>query len=237
MRKIIDWALPFVAALGLVGMALANPDPLAREALCSRLGVCFYSKHPEFWNGLFYDLGLGAVVSIVFYWLLVKLPDYSKRRRIRRYLTSSYKAVRRDMTFNFLSAFNNAAVSYELIYEIITQNKFKEYFNEPSERVDGDRWDDVANNISRVEIQEIAHCLNVLKSDIEYLLNSVEHFDNETFDILQNTSKAISVTDFQSEDHDNRKRLLGFLWQIMAGWNPITGYVDKDPIQSAIDRV
>lgn len=237
MRKIIDWALPFVAAFGLVGMTLANPDPLAREAMCRRLGVCFYSKHPEFWNGLFYDLGLGAVVSIVFYWLLVKLPDYSKRRRIRRYLTSSYRAVRRDMVVQFLFAANRTSVSYDLVYDLVPQKNFKDYFKTKSVLVNGDRWHDVANNISVNEIKEISICLGILKSDIDYLLNTVDYIDDKTFAVLQNASKAISVTDFHSDDYDSRKSLFQFLWQIMAGWNPITGYVDKDPIQSAIDRV
>lgn len=50
---------------GLAVIALANPDPLAREALCIHLSACFYSPNAAYWNSLMYEIGLGAAVRAI----------------------------------------------------------------------------------------------------------------------------------------------------------------------------
>ncbi|ASY68797.1 hypothetical protein [Sinorhizobium fredii] len=50
MQRLINWMLPLVYLTGLALIALANPDPLAREALCIHLSACFSSPNAVFWN-------------------------------------------------------------------------------------------------------------------------------------------------------------------------------------------
>jgi hypothetical protein len=40
--------------------------------------------HPQSWLKLLYDLGVGSLVSPFFYWLVVRIPEREKRKRIKR---------------------------------------------------------------------------------------------------------------------------------------------------------
>jgi hypothetical protein len=48
------------------------------------------------WNKIFYDLAVGALVSLLFYLLVVRLPDYQRRQRLKGGLERHYRDFRKD---------------------------------------------------------------------------------------------------------------------------------------------
>jgi hypothetical protein len=237
MQKLFDWFLLVVFGASLLCIVLANPEPLARDALCAQIGVCSYSLHAAFWNNLIYEVSLGAGVSIAFYWLLVKVPEAAKRKRLRRYLLASYKSFRTDSTYQFLFASGLNSVSPDLVEELASHKEFRGYFKQPSTKVRGDRWHDVANGLEPHQRRELFLAMSMLRDDVLYILNNTDIADQESFDFLHRLTKALASHDPRSEDYDEDKMLLGFFWSLMAGWNPIKGYESEDPISRIIQRI
>ena len=237
MQKIVDWCLPVLFVGGLAAIVLANPYPVAREGLCASFSICFRSADANFWNNIAYEVGLAAFASVSFYWLLVKLPEISKRKRLGSYLFSSYKAFRRDAVFQFLFASDSAAVDLDLVASLCDQKKFRDYFQQESTKVNGDRWHDVANGLQVHHRQELFIIMSILRDDIMYVLNNIDISDNETFSVLHRLTKALASHDPRLEDYDDDKVLLRMFWQIMAGWNPIQGYENEDTVARIIRSI
>jgi hypothetical protein len=237
MQRAVDPILPSLFLVGLVAVVLGNPDPLARDALCQSSSICFRSAHAAFWNSLIYEFGLGSVVSVIFYWLLVKLPDHAKKRRLRNHLTKGYHAFRREAVLTLLFASGEPSVDYDLVDELTPQSAFRNYFKQNSVKVNGDKWHDVQNNIKDHQIRDLFTALTILRDDILYVLNNTEIADQSSFDFLQRLSKAIFSHDPASVDYDDGKALFGFLWSLMSGWNAVKGYQPEDPIYRIIRRI
>jgi len=237
MHRAVDLILSLLFLVGLVAVVIGNPDPLARDALCQSSLICFRSDHAAFWNSLIYEFGLASVVSVIFYWLLVKLPDTAKKRRLRNYLTKSYHAFRRDAVLTLLFASGEHSVDYDVVDELTPQSAFRDHFKQNSVQVNGDKWHDVQNNINEYQIRELFTALTILRDDIQYVLNNTEIADQSSFDFLQRLSKAIFSHDPASDNYDDRKALFGFLWSLMSGWNVVKGYQPEDPIYRIIRRI
>lgn len=237
MQRILDRALPVVFAVGLICVVLANPDPLARDTLCNLINLCVRSLHAEFWNNLLYEIGLGAAISIAFYWLLVKIPEHAKRARLRKHLLASYRSFRKDATFQFLSASGEQSIRLDRLSELETQSAFREYFQTPSVKLHGDRWHDVANGLEEHHRRELFLITSMLRDDVVYVLNNTEIDDQQSFDFLHRLTKAIASHDPRNADYDEDKALLRFFWTLMAGWHPVKGYEEEDPIERLMRRI
>jgi hypothetical protein len=86
--------LLFIASAVLV--TLAHESPLARAALCEVARVCPHFDPTGFWKKLAYDLGMGSLMSIAFYGLLVRLPEEQQRRRFKASLKLHYEMFKED---------------------------------------------------------------------------------------------------------------------------------------------
>jgi hypothetical protein len=48
------------------------------------------------WIEISYDLAVGALITLFFYLLVVRLPDYQRRQRLKKSLERHCKAFRKD---------------------------------------------------------------------------------------------------------------------------------------------
>ena len=126
-------------------MVLGNDDPTARDALCHHTGFCPWSAHASAINQTLYDLGIGGVVSLVFYLLLVTLPEYRKRRRIKRSLEKHYRMFKKDCIRSMLAVVDG---TYDLdtVDVLVEQTRFRDYFNQPVSDSQ-DRWYALMNKL------------------------------------------------------------------------------------------
>jgi hypothetical protein len=237
MQKLLDWGLPLVFAAGIGCVVLANPEPLARDQLCELMSFCFYSPNAAFWNNISYELGLAASVSIFFYWLLVKAPEKSRKSRFRRHLVASYRLFREAATFQFLSASGELSIRYDLVSQLTTTAAFRDYFKQASCKIHGDKWHEVANGLEAHHRRELLRIMSMLRDDVLYVLNNTDVDDDKSFDFLHRLTRAIASHDPRVDDYDEDKSLLRFFWGVMAGWNPISGYEQEDPIERLINRI
>src|ERR1022692_755548 len=96
LKRPLDWVLSVIFVLSTLALLLAHEDPFVRDAVCTRIGFCPVIANAKAWNKISYDLASGALVSLIFYGLVVRLPDYQKRRRVKKSLTHHYRNFRED---------------------------------------------------------------------------------------------------------------------------------------------
>jgi hypothetical protein len=93
-RRSIDFLLVIIAIVSVAMVLLSHDDPFARIAVCTHIGFCPTFVHAKAWYKVLYDLGIGALVSLAFYYLVVRLPEYQRRQRLKRSLELHYRAFR-----------------------------------------------------------------------------------------------------------------------------------------------
>jgi hypothetical protein len=78
IKQPLDIALMVIAIISLAALFLAHEEPFARDALCRATKFCPTIANAKAWNKIFYDLAAGALVSLIFYGLIVRVPDYQR---------------------------------------------------------------------------------------------------------------------------------------------------------------
>src|SRR5262249_50312488 len=97
---------------------------------CTRTGFCPTFAHAKAGYKVLYDLGIGALVSLAFYFLVVRLPDYQRRQRLKRSLSAHYKAFRKGCIQTMLGVVHGK-IDTRTAEAIIGRDKFRKYFQEP----------------------------------------------------------------------------------------------------------
>jgi hypothetical protein len=229
----LDLCLVLITLLFLGCVVLANEDPVARLAL-------FGKKIPEdghvktIFKAL-YDIGIGGLVSIVFYFLLVRLPDNARRQRVRRHLEKQLVTFKKDCIYIILGVVNGY-VNLELVDTLVEQNELRTYFStfvEPSE----DRWHVFLNRIDQNNLNEILRALNLLREEVNFATGAIDINTDEAFDFMKRFSAVIHDIQRTELDYDSIKRLDRFLWSILSGWDPIYGYKKHNIVSRMIRSI
>jgi hypothetical protein len=198
-------------------------------------GFCPLVGNGEAWSKIAYDLGIGGLTSLMFYILLVRLPDSQRRRRTKRSLAGHYKAFKEDLISTILGV---GVVSYaaDEVVRLMDQKAFREYFEEPVS--DGqNRWHRFLNNIEAHHIRDILTTMEIFRDEISYTLNTTYIPDDKPFEFLKRLSAAIYLQKDATPEYEPVKQLSRFLWELLAGWNFVTGYRERDIVQEMIDAI
>lgn len=95
LKRPVDAVLAAIFLLSIVAVLLGSEDPFFRNALFRR--ASFPERpHLQSWLKLLYDLGVGSLVSLFFYWLVVRIPEREKRNRIKRSFANHYREFKED---------------------------------------------------------------------------------------------------------------------------------------------
>ena len=228
-RRLLDTLLLAMFAASMAVMAVANEDPILRDIVCSKIEwACARSQHYKAWNKIFYDVSLASFVSLVFYFLIVRLPELSKRRRLKRSFRAVYRSFKAECTAIFLLV---ADGSYQsgLPEELYPQTAFKEYFG-------ADRWNQFANKLEGHYLQLLLHEMETFREEVLYVLNNIDFDGDEDIAFLKRLSAAIASTRVITPGYDN-KAFFRFLWSLFAGYDLATGYRQTDIVEDMIKRI
>ena len=98
------------------------------------------------WSKIFYDLAVGALTTLLFYLLVVRLPDYQRRKRLKRSLERHYKAFREDC-IQIMLLVADGGYTADVPEALMEQDKFRDYFNEKVASSDRSRFDEFQNKL------------------------------------------------------------------------------------------
>jgi hypothetical protein len=235
LKRLLDIALTAISVLSVAALFLAHEDPFAREAVCAHTGFCPVMPNAKAWYKIIYDLAVGSLVTVFFYLLVVRLPDYQRRQRLKRSLERHYKAFREDC-IEIMLAVADGTYSAEVPETLMKQDKFKEYFTEKV-TADRNRWHDFQNNLNEYYLRELLRLMEIFRVELTFVLNNTDIPKDEPFEFLKRLSAAIYSMKDVTLGYDESKPLASFLWNVFAGWDLITGYRKEDVVKKMIDAI
>lgn len=182
-----------------------------------------------------HSLSVGFILSAVFYWVVVYLPENNRRRIIHAGLKEQYDEFRRSCISNFLILSNSQ--NYSNRDELLNQEEFKRYFKNNNDSGEN-RWDAVANGLQSNEfyLKEIVYELRMLNDEIRFVRTSLHINDVEVYEFLGRLSRIIIRMEATTPDYDEIKSFCGFLWQLFTGWSWVHGYSQTNLVQEMLER-
>jgi hypothetical protein len=233
-RRPLDLGLVALFVISATLILVAHEDPFARDWLCASI-PCPELPHPKSWQKTIYDLAVASVVSLIFYGLVVRLPDYRRRQRIKRSLADRYRRFKEDCISVMLGV---ADGSYEgdLPETLVDQEKFRVYFKEKVS-ASQERWHAFLNNLDEGNLRELITLLEIFRDEIVFVLGSTDIPDDEPFEFLKRLSAAIRSMRDTKLGYDETKLFARFLWEVYAGWDWTKGYSKGDIIKEMIESI
>lgn len=216
-------------------IAFGIDKPNEPSALYALVHLFTQPPSPSTWRKLSYDFGMGGVVSLFFYGLLVALPEAQRRRRMRNVLRAQYRATKRSLLATILGV-TDGSYSYELLDELSDQERFRVHFSEAVAEGQ-DRWHSFANKLTADTVNEILLTLEIFREDIRYVLGKADIADDHAHDFLLRFSRTIQSYHGTTTDYDESKVFLRFLWSLLSGFSASTGYSERDPISDMIGKI
>lgn len=181
------------------------------------------------------SLSVGFVVSSIFYFLVVYMPEYKRRKMLHESLKSQYLQFKISCINTFLIISNSQEHSDR--EELLNLTEFRRYFKKENKNGEN-RWGAVANSLQDSEyyLREVMYYLQMLNEEIRYTRNSINLNDPEVFEFLNRLSQLIARMESTEREYDDIKSLCGFLWSIFTGWDWAKGYSESDIIKDIIGR-
>ncbi|MGJ7501505.1 hypothetical protein ACSFBF_14165 [Variovorax sp. ZT5P49] len=232
-RNVLDLALWLLGVVSLLLMLKSSTDPRPEFVK----GTSFEQLFKPFSTGnqVVFDIAVGIVVSLFVYVLVVRLPAWQKKRRVKAHLLRRYDDLKRQCITHFLWACREPAAS-DLIDELMELEKFKEFFKTKVSR-DQDRWHAVLNGLNEQYVASLVRELDMFRNELDYALTAIEVSDAKVFSFMRNFTQVLQRSRYWSDHEDQLKPLSQFMWSAFAGWSFVTGYTGKDAIAEMIDAI
>lgn len=233
-KKVLDFSLWGLTLVFMAFVVLANEDPGGRAAI---FGESFSETtwHVKAIYKALYDVGIGGLVSLLFYVLLVRVPENAKRRRIRRSLERQYRVFKEDCLYIMLGTVDRT-IDPDKVDELIDQAAFRNYFKErlfPSQ----DRWHVFLDKLDEAGLLRILSAVDIFRDEISFALSAIDIPSEDAFDFFKRFSGAIHSVRSTELGYDSIKPLARFLWSLFAGFDFINGYRKEDLVAKMIKSI
>lgn len=186
-------------------------------------------------NQNIHDFAVGVLVSLFIYFLVVRLPERDKRKRVRRNLRLQYDFFKERCIAVFLSAMSGSYDPAQLD-GLKDRQQFKQFFNE-SFCAGQTRWDAVANGLDAESIKTLIVEFELFIAEVRFTLIAVDVENQEAFAFLKELANILYRARNCSPEYDGVRSLLRLMWSIFAGWSFVAGYTKKDVIADMIEAV
>ena len=186
-------------------------------------------------NSILFNLSVGFLVSLFFWWLLVYMPQEKKRQILRTNLINRYKYFRLSIIQIFLFACQGSYES-EQPEKLLNNETFKKFFKDNESK----NWYAVLNGLEDRPnwVQEILVEMEIFSKEIDYVLNNADIQDEKVHSFFKNFESHIyKLNKSPTYSGDQVKYLGNFLWEILAHWSWVEGYRKNDVVQDMIHSI
>jgi hypothetical protein len=194
-----------------------------------------YLNHFGWKNSIIFDLAIGYLVSLMFWFLVVHLPEKQKKQILKQNLSLRYKWFKVAALQIFSSA-GDLNISSEDLNRLNDYEQFNEFYR----AADGAEWNKVL-----IGLEVKSDCLNELMVEMDLFSNEIDYAlahlivtdkkDLYVFRQFKVFAFRFKHSDFYSIDQP--KRLARFLRSVFGYWDSVSGQRNYDSIQDAIDRL
>lgn len=196
----------------------------------------------KWWPDLFAvatNLLAGGLVSFLFYYLVVHIPEARKKSIIKANLQKMYRRIKLDIAWAIVQASikggrRDLTPSLDFVESLLSPDKFKQAFDGGQESDEGFYAFENQMGDETPEYRQIVRRLTMLSKQIEFVLHNYSIEDQSAFDFFKRLELLLMSLQDDGPGYDEAKPLCRFIWEIYAGWNWIEGDVGHDPIERMI---
>lgn len=229
--RYLDWLLGVAAALAI---ALAFYASAFRAPAISEHTPAYLTWKPAYYSDALLNLSSGFAISVLFYFLIVRIPQWAQRKRLRRGLVGIYANVRVSIMRQILSASKRHDGDAEQLAN--DAKACRTFFDTPTGHAD-EGWYAVLNGLDDWHVQQIQLELQVLCDEAHFVLAKVDIEDRALTDYLKNLSVAILQMRQLGADHIDQKTWGNFLWNLYTFFDWEKGYLSEDPALTMFEKI
>jgi hypothetical protein len=202
------WLIAGLATCLLLMLKTSN-DPLVSWLQGTKVGTIF-SKLPT-GNEVAFNLSAATASAILMYYVLVKIPEQQKKKRVKAHLLRTYDRFKEQCIATFVGL-ADGHYSGETVQSLMSSEKFKEYFKE---RVgpDMNRWDAAANRMNDYSLRQLTVEMEILYNEFQHVMTVTDIQDDELHSFFKHLSEQLYKWRLWQEDYDGVKSAMGFFWQ------------------------
>ena len=185
------------------------------------------------------NLLAGGLVSFLFYYLVVYLPEFRKKSIIKNNLLRMYEGIKEDILWAVVHASikggrRDLSPDHETIQKLMIPSAFKAAFEGGREADEGFYAFENQMSDETPEFRRIVQNLQVLSRQIEFVLHNYNIEDQSVFDFFKRLEFLLPEHQARGPGYDESKPLCRFIWDVYAGWNWAEGDRGYDKIQKMI---
>jgi hypothetical protein len=190
-----------------------------------------YASHQNS-DQIVFEVSVAYLVSMIFWALVVYLPEKSRRDVLRDNLKRRYQAFKEDTIQTLLWASIGTHDS-QLPKELSDHNRFREFFDANGKK----HWYAALNGLqgNPDRIKNLLLEMELLANEVSYVLNNANITDAKVHSFFKRLCEHIwRLRNDTVYSYDQVKYLGGFLWSIHARWSIIEGQLERDVIDDMI---
>jgi hypothetical protein len=234
LKRPLNWVLAAIAVASVTAILLGQENPVFRMQLCAHVScVRVLNSHSS--EKIAYDLGIGSAVSLFLYWLVVRMPENAKRRRIRNSFARHFREFKEDAISTMLMV-TDGTFTWGFHRELVDQKKFREYFQQQVGQGE-DRWDSLHNKMSEYALNELLTQLEVLRAEVTFTMAAIDIDDKKVLEFMKRLSATIVKMRETTLDYDSMKSFGNFMYEIFGGFNLVSGYQTRDFFEDMIRAI
>ena len=186
-----------------------------------------------------YTVSISIIAACIFYIFNIFLPEQKRKTIIKQDFEEQYLYFKKECIYIFLSVFAKP-INPGLVEKLCDLDEFKEYFKEKCGNAQI-RWDKVATELdcNKIFLKDILLQLSILRNEVAFILNNTEINDKYVLSFFKLLSQKVYSHREKGIklEYDEKKALLGFLWELFTGWSFVEGYREEDIIKLMIQKI
>ena len=232
MRYRTNETIAGLSVVALLGMFVAGNEPVFAPLRDTAVEPVLHSLHYE--NAIIFNLCAGFLGGVIVWALNVLIPERRVRSILRDNLRKQYQYFREDVISVLLGA--GGSYSAGLPAQLSDPHAFRDYYRGGNQQ----RWYDVLNYLQEnpERLSDVVAHMQTLTSEVEYVLHKISIDDHE----IHASFKRVSLHTHRLQrlsvySYDEVKYLGGFIFEVLAAWGGVSGYLETDPIAQMIDKI
>ena len=183
-------------------------------------------------NSIIFSISIAYISSFIFWLLIVFFPERKKKNIIKKHFTLSYKYFK-EKTIGIICNAAGCSIDNEQFNKLTNHNDFKFFFN-------SNMWDNVLNGLANdnILLDDLIIQLELLVSEIQYVLNNVEIYDENIFTAFKVfQSNIYAIKNSSNYQYEPEKYIGNILYEILGSYSRMTGKFVNDRFQELIDNI
>lgn len=182
---------------------------------------------------------VGALVSFLFYFLVVVVPERRRKQLIKNNLRDMYLYLKRNIVREILHASKKGGrddiqSDEATVQRLMDVRAFRDAFKDGREANEG--WYAFVNQMGpdSLQYQEIILNLQILRRQIDYTLHNYPIVGDRLFGLMKDLEEILFRIERTAPDYEGVKSFCRFLWATFAGSSFSAGKTEYDPIEKMI---